>query len=305
MAPSAPDAALESICARALRSSEPVAARMRALFALKSRGGPAAVHTLARSMREDASVLVKHEAAYCLGQMRDARALPALEAALRDGAEDVIVRHEAAEAMGAIGDKGVLPVLEEFAHDSLPQEVRETCRLSMALLRCGGEEGRGKGVYTSVDPAPAAGAEGGLSVERLRGTLCDSGMALFERYRAMFALRNVGGDEAVLALCEGMRSDSASALFRHEVAFVLGQMQSPASVETLAASLRDREEHEMVRHEAAEALGSIATPESEKVLMEYRADENDVVRESVAVALDISEYVSDASALHYADTAAQ
>lgn len=46
----------------------------------------------------------------------------------------------------------------------------------------------------------------------------------------------------------------------------------------------------MVRHEAAEALGSIATPEVLEVLESYRQDQEQVVRESCVVALDMYEY---------------
>ena len=42
----------------------------------------------------DPSALLKHELAYCLGQMRKPSALPALEAVLRDASEDPMVRHE-------------------------------------------------------------------------------------------------------------------------------------------------------------------------------------------------------------------
>ena len=42
----------------------------------------------------DPSALLKHELAYCLGQMKKISALPALEAVLRDSSEDPMVRHE-------------------------------------------------------------------------------------------------------------------------------------------------------------------------------------------------------------------
>lgn len=308
---------LDAICARVLGQGQPVAVRMRSIFALKSHEGPRAVETLAASMRGDSSILVKHEAAYCLGQMRDVSALPHLEESLRDEVEDAVVRHEAAEAMGAIGDSSVLPVLDAFSDDTHPVEVYETCRLSASRIRLiqgaknsGGAAKAAEGeadsaaAFGSVDPAPPLAASGKeLSVAGLCTTLCDASLDMFERYRAMFALRNVGGGDAVQALCEGMRSDSKSALFRHEVAFVLGQLQSPESVSTLSEFLQDTSEHEMVRHEAAEALGSIATPESRDILWRFRADANAVVRESVAVALDIADYNCNEDAFHYADTA--
>ena len=71
--------------------------------------------------------------------------------------------------------------------------------------------------YTSVDPAPPtsgllAGRAGSVtdsSVEELRSKLLDTRLPLFERYRAMFALRNIGTPAAVDALAAGFSDDSA------------------------------------------------------------------------------------------------
>ena len=43
--------------------------------------------------------------------------------------------------------------------------------------------------------------------------------------RALFSLRNLGTEESVLAVAEGLSCED-NALFRHEVAYVLGQIQS-------------------------------------------------------------------------------
>ncbi len=71
--------------------------------------------------------------------------------------------------------------------------------------------------YTSVDPAPPissllAGKSGNAtlsSVDELRLKLLDTQLPLFERYRAMFALRNIGSPSAVDALAAGFSDDSA------------------------------------------------------------------------------------------------
>ena len=42
----------------------------------------------------DESALLKHELAYCLGQMKNPNALPVLESVLADEKEDPMVRHE-------------------------------------------------------------------------------------------------------------------------------------------------------------------------------------------------------------------
>lgn len=54
----------------------------------------------------------------------------------------------------------------------------------------------------------------------------DNELGLFDRYRAMFALRDMvpsEGEAAVVALCEAFSDDCA--LLKHELAFVLGQVE--------------------------------------------------------------------------------
>lgn len=43
---------------------------------------------------QDESALLKHELAYCLGQMKDTSALLVLSKVLEDPSEDPMVRHE-------------------------------------------------------------------------------------------------------------------------------------------------------------------------------------------------------------------
>lgn len=74
-------------------------------------------------------------------------------------------------------------------------------------------------LYTSIDPAPAtssllSGAPKPDSISSnqitaLQKDLTDTKLPLFERYRAMFALRNIGTPAAVDALASGFSDDSA------------------------------------------------------------------------------------------------
>ncbi len=56
-------------------------------------------------------------------------------------------------------------------------------------------------IYSTIDPAPPLTL---TTIDDLKTILLDENRSLFERYRAMFALRNIGNDEAVLAICEGI-----------------------------------------------------------------------------------------------------
>ena len=112
----------------------------------------------------------------------------------------------------------------------------------------------------------------------------------------MFALRDLSSPPdlptavpAIKALASGF--SDASALFRHEIAFVFGQLSHPASIPSLIDTLSDSAEESMVRHEAAEALGSLGDEEGvEDVLRRFLDDPEQVVRDSVVVALDMADF---------------
>jgi deoxyhypusine monooxygenase len=76
-----------------------------------------------------------------------------------------------------------------------------------------------------------------------------------------------------------------------EIAFVFGQLSHPASIPALTAALSNLQEASMVRHEAAEALGSLGEEDGvEDTLKKFLDDKEQVVRESVIVALDMAEF---------------
>lgn len=271
----------ESLCSQ----NVPLAKRFRALFSLKALTTEQSIDIISEAF-EDPSALLRHELAYVLGQMKHPYAIPQLNKVLATMNEDPMVRHEAAEALGAIGQPESLKVLKTYLDDPVIA-VRETVVLAISRIEYEMEaHGHKASSYTSIDPAPPIDDE--KSIEEMHCILMDSSKSLFERYRAMFSLRNSGTEDAVLALADGFADESA--LFRHEIAYVFGQMQHPASVPSLIQVLRKETEEPMVRHEAAEALGSIATPECLPILKQYSQDSQRVVRESCIVGLDMLDY---------------
>lgn len=77
--------------------SRPMKERFRALFTLRNLGGETAIHCISDCFTDE-SVLLKHELAYCLGQMQDRKAIPILRNVLQDEKQDPIVRHEAGKS---------------------------------------------------------------------------------------------------------------------------------------------------------------------------------------------------------------
>jgi deoxyhypusine monooxygenase len=129
---------------------------------------------------QDPSALLKHELAYCLGQMKNAAALPILESVLANDREDPMVRHEvgclfpvsshrrsfsfmgfhiahqAAEAMGAISLTASLPILKKYLSDS-NRTVRETCDIAIAKVEWDhSEEGQRQLASMTTEPQFAA-----------------------------------------------------------------------------------------------------------------------------------------------------
>ena len=140
--------------------------------------------------------------------------------------------------------------------------------------------------FGSVDPAPASNNG---RVSEWRDIICNEEERMFLRMRALFALRNVGGPDALDALAAAFSSDSA--LLKHEIAYVMGQMQDSYAVSCLVERLSDHDEDLMVRHEAAEALGAIGDRAAIDTLMLYRDDPEPVISESCEVAIDLLEWV--------------
>jgi len=267
--------------------NQPIAQRTHAAFLLRTAGTTEAVEVIQQALLNKAdSSLMRHELAYILGQIQNPIACPLLIQLLEDETDDLLVRHESAEALGAIGVVESLPALEKFAVHVAP-EISETCQIAIDLIkwRQVGETAE-RGGYLSVDPAPALKQK--VDVNTLRTTLMDESLSLFQRYRAMFSLRNMNTDASALALVDGLKDSSA--LFRHEVAYVLGQMARPVTIPGLNETLCNGEEHRMVRHEAAEALGNIGGGEVENILNQYMNDKEQVVQDSCHVALGTIEY---------------
>lgn len=74
--------------------SRPLKERFRALFTLRNLKGEKSIFWINKCFC-DSSALLKHELAYCLGQMQDNKAIPLLTAVLKDKSQEPMVRHEA------------------------------------------------------------------------------------------------------------------------------------------------------------------------------------------------------------------
>jgi len=240
---------------------------------------------------DDSSDLLKHELAYCLGQMGRPEAIPILANLLKDKKTAVIVRHEAGEALGAIGGDECAKIVSKYVEDEAP-EVAETCFLASVRSKLGKacDKNTPDEFVGTVDPALPL--EGVTDVTELGKIARNPYEGSYGRYAALFKLRNINTTESAMELGNCLNCMNISALQRHEVAFILGQIRQECTIEALTTRLADLAESSMVRHECAEALGSIGTEECMNLLEKYLSDQERIVRESCEVALDMCEYAT-------------
>jgi len=147
-----------------------------------------------------------------------------------------MVRHECAEALGGIGAIRSIPVLQQtMVSASHIPELAETCDISIQFMNWTHQGGYAsdpnsmkeqpivsacmKSPYYTHDPAPAHPSHAHMTTQQLvQDVLCNPSLPLFDRYRAMFSLRNRGDADAVIGLGQALLHEySTSALFRHEL----------------------------------------------------------------------------------------
>jgi len=91
--------------------------RTRVTCILVDFGGEDKIPYIAKVLKNDENELVRHEAAFALGQMSYSSAIPPLtDATLND--PSMFVRHEAAIALGVVGSKEAKETLEKALNDS-------------------------------------------------------------------------------------------------------------------------------------------------------------------------------------------
>lgn len=197
---------------------------------------------------EDGSDFMRHEICYCLGIMGDtpenvALIQPFLEKILTERTHSEFVMHEVIQALQNINVENTFRFLEQFQDKKRTLEY-ETSYLTKRLLdwkaatECGKSEGLDvEKLNEDKDPAPLFNYK--LKPEYadivfLKKILLDNEhYDLFERYRALYTLKDLDTEEAALALCMVLMRENwetCSELMRHDVAFVFRHMDNSCRV---------------------------------------------------------------------------
>ena len=116
-----------------LLDHEDYVVRTRATCILVDIGGEDKVPYIAKVLKNDPNELVRHEAAFSLGQMCYQSGITPLEDATKNDSS-MFVRHEAAIALGVIGSQNSKETLEKALND--PEEsVRDSAVVALSNLQ--------------------------------------------------------------------------------------------------------------------------------------------------------------------------
>lgn len=193
----------------------PIHERLNAMLALRSIGTIEAVEALIMAFEyEVQSNMLKHEICYCLGQMdlpkkHQARVLSFLEKVVQDTAHSDFVRHEAIEALEDISEEVSLKVLESLKEQQTGI-LYETYYLKKKQVEWqkATDHGKTEGINLKAslydcDPAPWYNYKADTKyadVGFLQRILLNND--IFERYRALYTLRELNTEESLIAICQ-------------------------------------------------------------------------------------------------------
>lgn len=137
---------------------------------------------------------------------------PFLKNIVAERKQSSIVIHEAVEALGNLSEDNLKELLAQFDDECDDTIIKETCELALDQIkwREETEDGKLEGIdlkalkHPTNDPSPPFNPDSDVnyrSVSFLTKMLLDDKVRLFDRYRAMFTLREMHTDEAVIGLC--------------------------------------------------------------------------------------------------------
>jgi len=107
--------------------------RTRATCILVDFGGEDKIPYVAKVLKNDENELVRHEAAFSLGQLCYSSAIPPLsDATLNDSS--MFVRHEAAIALGVVGSKDAQETLKKALNDP-DKSVAESAIIALSNIQ--------------------------------------------------------------------------------------------------------------------------------------------------------------------------
>jgi len=246
--------------------------KIESFFTLMNIADEESLNALYFSLQNDNCELVRHEAAFALGEcIEDNTRKILIDVFNKD--KSIVVKHECLMSLGTIGTKEDLKFITKQLNNPL-YEVQ--CSAKIAIDRINQNENFEIEVKLKKE-------------EYIKKLFDYKNSSQNTRIQILFQLMNIADNESIKAIEKCLNEDICRVV-RHEAAFVLGEIASNEAIEILKKSIK-KEQTPIVIHEALFALGTIGNKNCINFIENYTNHSNYIISESAKIAIDRIKYL--------------
>ncbi len=214
-------------------------------------------------LKNDPSPIVRHEAAYIFGELKNEECSISLLKAINTDSNRFVIR----EALLALSNRGEIKYKSEIkkllTHSD--SDMVDTAIISLQRLHM---------KQTDFN----------LSLSHAKNTILDLEAKLEERVQASFVLMNNGSNDSVDILIKALNQES-NAIVKHEIIFSLGETASKKAATALNLAIK-LSSNDFVIHETLLSLSTLGFKEYCETIQEYFKHTSAEVAESAEIAFE-------------------
>lgn len=240
--------------------------RIQTIFSLLKDYNQITFDALEFCLKNDPSPIVRHEAAYVLGEMKDKRGVKFLIKAIENDTDKFVV-HEATLALSNLG-KLAMPegkiVIEKLLSDQDP-DILDTAEISLQRL-----------IKKLSDKTLTINPE--EAIKNLTNSNKEN------RIQASFMLMEDASENSIDILIEALNNEP-SGIVKHEIIFSIGESIANKAVPELLKVLK-KEKNVFALHETILALATIGNKRAEGSIRLFLNHEDPNISETAEIALE-------------------
>ncbi len=251
----------------ALDLSNSAESKIQAIFQLLVLHDQLSLDIIIKVLQNDPNQIVRHEAAYCIGEFTEKKFHNAVDALIEaiETDKSEIVKHEAMLALGNLGDDGGMKALIGFI-DHNNSNLRITAEISLERLIMRRQK---ESILNENLP--------------LSHIILDLDTMREYRIQASFELLKIGGEQELEVLLKALHQETCP-IVKHEIIFSLGEMVSsdiiPALIDVLG-----KDSNPFVIHESLLSLANLGGENHKRIIEKYLGHDNKIISETAEIAL--------------------
>jgi deoxyhypusine monooxygenase len=240
--------------------------KIASIFELMNIADTTSVKALYKCIETDECELVRHEAAFALGETAPAKNTIDFLKKTLELDDSLVVKHECLMSLGTIAQKEDIEFIEPFTHSKL-FEIK--CSAQCAIDRINQTIDYENEVKNNINKY--------ISILHDKKTLSQN-----KRIQILFQLMLINTEKSVSAVHKCLKEDICRVV-RHEAGFVLGEIGTNKAVEMMEDSLLT-EKTPITIHETLFALGTSGNKVALPIIEKFLNHKEYIIRESAIIA---------------------